>query len=287
VSFSVSAETGEIHVKNTGTLSGSVDTDIEIHADGSSSDYAVGATYGRNAVWSDYEFVSHDGGGTDSSGNITPTANGGVIAGAATGKIGSATEYDGSGDLFNLGDFFDPSTVTVSVWYNFDVVTSISSLVVKSLDPGATSPRICPFWLSYNTNDWSGIGWGYYNSSAWVSAFSTITLSTGTWYAAHSTYDGADMRYYHNGVLADTTPLASYLSNNRSWGVGGAPAWSGAANAFFTNGKIDEVRIKSGANSDNTIDTEYENQNSPTTFYSVAAEGGGSPAQNSAFLMFM
>ena len=118
VSFSVSAETGEIHYRYAGTLSSSVDTDIHVYADGSSSDYAVGATYGRNAVWVDYEFVSHDGGGTDSTGNHSTTAEGGVTSGGITGEIGVGTSYDGSNDGFDTGyDSFNPrNNFTMSVW---------------------------------------------------------------------------------------------------------------------------------------------------------------------------
>ena len=46
--------------------------------DGVSADYAVTDTYGRNAVWSSYSTVIHNGGATDSTGNSTLSANGGV-----------------------------------------------------------------------------------------------------------------------------------------------------------------------------------------------------------------
>ena len=105
----------EMHVK-VPSLTSTVD--IYVDWDGVRSDYAVGATYGRNAVWVDYEFVSHDGGGTDSTGNHSTTAEGGVTSGGITGKIGVGTSYDGSNDGFDTGyDSFNPrNNFTMSVW---------------------------------------------------------------------------------------------------------------------------------------------------------------------------
>ena len=80
----------------TAGLSGTDDTVIQIHADGVSSDYAATDTYGSQAVWVDYGYVSHDGGITESTGNASaPTLDG---TSAATGKIGDATEFNGSAD---------------------------------------------------------------------------------------------------------------------------------------------------------------------------------------------
>jgi uncharacterized membrane protein len=50
--------------------------DIYVDWDGVRSDYAVSATYGRNAVWVDLALVNHfETATTDSSGNNTGTVN--------------------------------------------------------------------------------------------------------------------------------------------------------------------------------------------------------------------
>jgi hypothetical protein len=70
-------ETGEVWVK-VPSLSSSADTVLQVHVDGSSSDYdSATDLFGRNEVWSDYGFVSHDGGPTDSTGNTSTMTAGG------------------------------------------------------------------------------------------------------------------------------------------------------------------------------------------------------------------
>ena len=268
VSFSVSAETGEIHYKYSGTLSSSVDTDIHVYADGSSSDYAVGATYGRNNVWVDYLFVAHDGGGTDSTGNVTPTANGGVIAGGVTGQIGVATDFDGSNDNFDLGDL-DSSSLTVSAWANVDTK---QNQYIASKYTGASATR--SWILRYDGSNWE---FDVIQSSG---AFSVAewpdSSPVGDYRYIVGVYDnsGNDGFLYVDGVERATSSPDSLNQTNTTVKVG-----SHGAGGSEWDGEIDEVRIKETPDSANWITTEYNNQNSPTTFYSVAAVAGSSAAQ--------
>ena len=89
VSCDTGTDTGELHIKYSGTLSGSSDTTIQIHADGSSSEPASDATYGSEAVWSDYEAVYHLTDTNDSTSNDNDLTNNGATSGA-TGQIGDA-----------------------------------------------------------------------------------------------------------------------------------------------------------------------------------------------------
>ena len=279
VSFSVSAETGEIHYRYAGTLSSSVDTDIHVYADGSSADYAVGATYGRNAVWSDYEFVSHLIGTTDSAGNHNLTANGGVTLGGAGGQIGDGTDFDGSNDsATHTGTTLGAKgAFAVQFWCNPDTVSTRQGLVRN--DNGAsfagsafgvelrnTTNGVLSFQISTTS---ASSGYTQLNSSA--------SMTTGAWQKVTATRNSNVASIYRNAVSIGTTSAASTANTNNlaNFGIG---AFGIGAFLYF-NGRMDEVRIPNFNITANWETTEYNNQNSPSTFYSVAAVAGGSAAQ--------
>jgi len=273
VSFSVSAETGEIHYKYSGTLSSSVDTDIHVYADGSSADYAVTATYGRNNVWSGYKFASHNGGGTDSSGNVTTTANGGVSAGGATGKIGEATEFDGSNDNFTTN--YVPSSAIGSG----DLTVSI---LIKAPSPASNG---WPLVMSDNAGYSNSIGFRTSSGSANLLIFfrdgssgnagpSASGVIDDTWHFIHLTRSGTTAISYIDGALE------SSVTNSEIASDGGNGLIIGQTGGQDFDGLLDEVRISNSVLTANWITTEHNNQNSYSTFYSVAAVAGGStPAQ--------
>jgi len=64
--------------------------------------------------------------------------------------------------------------------------------------------------------------------------------------------------------------------------------FSTSVNAFQTHAIVDEYRLSSVARSADWIITEYNNQNSPSTFSTLGPENGGgfNKAHSSAFLVF-
>jgi hypothetical protein len=56
----------------------------------------------------------------------------------------------------------------------------------------------------------------------------------------------------------------------------------GSLNTFF-NGTLDEIRISNTARSADWLKTEYNNQSSPSTFYSFGTETSGIPVWNWVF----
>ena len=110
----------EIHVK---VPSVTTSTTIYIDYDGVRSDYATDATYGTENVWSDYAYVSHDGGLTDSTGNGgdgtafgTPTI--------VTGKIGNGTLINADSEGYEIADNTAMQLqfpITISYWINATV----------------------------------------------------------------------------------------------------------------------------------------------------------------------
>jgi len=99
------------------------------------------------------------------------------------------------------------------------------------------------------------------------------SIANNTWYHVAAVHDASTKtKYiYVNGVL-----LASGTYTN-SWGtdaglssVGGETAGGETANRF--RGRLDEIRVSQNALNADWLLTEYNNQNSPTTFYSISAE---------------
>ena len=277
VSFSVSAETGEIHYRYAGTLSSSVDTDIHVYADGSSSDYAVSATYGRNAVWVDYELVSHDGGGTDSAGNYTPSANGGVTIGGATGKIGNATDFDGSNDYIDLGNLrlitSESNTHSVSMWFQWDATNGVVDYIYSS--SSGTNDR-----ASINID--TRVGQKFFSASVFDGSFAGKS-------APQTDLDFVNYfhtAYSYNASLGsiDVWLNSTALTGTESTGTSSDTHSniSGRANGdFLFNGRTDEFRVRESVYAANWITTEYNNQNANGSFWEATDAGGGgsTPAQ--------
>lgn len=248
VSCDTGTETGEMHFKFSGTLSGSVDTEVQIHADGVSSDYAVTDTYGRNNVWTDYRFVIHGGSSTDSSGNITPALT--IFTSTSTAKVG-ATAFTSAGGTSS------------------EIATGSISARTLSLWARNTGGNTAGYFLDARTgltNGWSyrdnsggqinfGGGWSsvYLNGSAATSG--STTLATNAWgYLVYKASAGwTDDLHFGNRYTGRTL--------QDSW-----------------VGQFDELRgTKTLDLSTDWITTEYNNQNSPSTFYTATIPSTFSP----------
>ena len=266
-------------------------TELYVDYDGVRADYAVGATYGRNAVWGDYEFVSHDGGGTDSTGNHSPTAGGGVTAGGVTGKIGDATTFDGIDDHFDLGDsvLFDEQT-SFQIWIKSPSASDIQ-IAVQTED---TFDRRFTVFLRQDFDP--KIVQGFYRDQGSNADYRLNTGSSDifddTWRSVAMTVDGDNGAYrYIDGSLNESVPV----EDGETWG-GFTPnvgTYIGASIEFdrrYYNGDYDEVRIKSAALSPNWITTEYNNQNDVASFWGTVTDAGGDPPEpvaDTGFFAFM
>jgi len=282
VTFSVTDETGEIHYKYSGTLSSSVDTDIHVYADGSSADYAVGATYGRNNVWADYNGVLHNGGTTDSTGNSASySANGGVTVGGLSSPTGKATNFDGSNDSVTNASstgYGGHTAYSFQAWLYPNDITSRQGILLNSNAIDAAGET----WALENNS--SGGRMRFTNSDNFNNIFNLIetpgngTLTANEWQQVICVRDGGNGNIYRNGTSSIST--TSGLTTATSVGNGNfAIGKFGLGNFLYYDGGIGEFRYRDSALSANWITTEYNNQNSYSTFYSVAAVAGGSAAQ--------
>ncbi|MDD1662133.1 MAG: LamG domain-containing protein [Methanomicrobiales archaeon] len=110
--------------------------------------------------------------------------------------------------------------------------------------------------------------WGYGYRNDWERIASPLT---GTWNYYAITYDGNKARWYLNGTQIGSGFEFDYDTADSHVFIG-YESDSGQSSVTYMNGMVDEVRVASKARSSSWIQTEYNNQNSPSTFYSVDYE---------------
>lgn len=283
VFYSSTTDTGELHFKNTGTLSSVTDTDFYIYYGKSSAkDYAASSTYGRNNVWTDYQAVYHLENGIDSTGNGRTLKKQGKLTFATSSQklAGKYVDFSPSGgsSLFRLNDNFgllhnDPQSW--SFWYK------IHTLEQDNYDH---------ILFSKASENNGGYGWytNYYRyissnpqlywtrmrgSDADGSNFTeSIMLATSTWYHSAQTFDGASTNEgWRNGISKGTWSSAGQYGgvSDQGFTLGG---WWVPATPGTLRGAMDEFRLFDGEYPSGWVATEYNNHNSTNTFYSIGSQ---------------
>ena len=269
----------EMHVK-VPSLTSTVD--IYVDWDGVRADYATTATYGAEAVWGGYALVSHNGGAEDSTGNNSFSSFGGVTSGGVTGKIGDATSYDGLNDYIKTTGNVAVDNLTLSVWVktnsskNFGGIVCVESGVVTSMFQFVTSDTGD---IQFQSGDgeadmktWLGDS---FNNNVW--RHSVITIGSGdTDPLMYLDGTGTSVNLRVPAYQIDPTNYA-FSSLNKPL-LFGAERTKGVFGVF----SMGEVRLRDFVQTANWITTEYNNQNSYSTFYSVAAVAGGSTSAQAA-----
>jgi len=204
---------------------------------------------------------SHNGLKTN-AGNPTQTT--GQIAQSQQNTATNKIEFADSSDWYFTGDF------TIEVWVNFNHINSQywqNAFVAQDISLGVANK-----WM-FCYDPVQGTKLEYFipsvDSHSQETHGNAWTAATGTWYDLVVTKSGNTISYYRNGApdgtYTDAVPLPD-VSNTMTL------FWSEQPTGYL-NGKLDEVRISNGiARSSAWIATEYANQNSPSTFYTVGSE---------------
>jgi hypothetical protein len=193
------------------------------------------------------------------------------------GKLGngvyfkSVTEYTGYGansGVTNSG--LGTSPLTMSAWVNFnqfnlyDGTPQTPFLGIQRLSP-AWPPDDVTFWVTDAGQIWFGMG---DSSGGWQYIKSTAAIALNQWVHLVGAFDGTTMSFYLNGQLVNTvvpSPAISRVDSPLS--VAFLPRQGRLADVAF-----DEIRLESTARTAAWIQTEYANQNTPGSFYSVGSE---------------
>ncbi|MBI5734051.1 MAG: DUF2341 domain-containing protein [Candidatus Kerfeldbacteria bacterium] len=250
------------------SLSTSTDTTLYMYFGNSSSTLASQAN--PTSVWdSNYKAVYHLPDGTTlSAADSTSNANNGTITTptAASGQIGGAGNFT-TGDKITKSSTASlniSGSFTLEAWVNQTNLTGYHDVITKT---NGTSDG--NYYLETNGVN---IDIGFYNGSGFTgfgSSGSGVSMSTGNWYHIVAVFDstGNALKGYINGtqVINQSAGGATPQTNSASLSLG-----LGYIGENFL-GKMDEARISSSVRSTDWIKTQYNNQSSTTTFYSVGA----------------
>ena len=203
--------------------------------------------------------------------------------------IGGARDYDGDDDYSNMGsggsiDNIFNGGATISAWIypegwgGVPPDPEFGRILDKSTETSGTNGWV--LCLDGGSSPWYNQLLFYRdfsdNRGLWMSGDNTITLNQ--WQHIVVTYDDTsasnDPKLYINGVdqsgksgWEDDTPVGTANSDfAQSLYIGN---FMGGGRGF--NGLIDEIRIHSGIKSSGWIQTEYNNQNDPDSFYTVGS----------------
>jgi len=228
---------------------------------------APSSTFGSEAVWADYEDVTHDGGKTSAKGLTT------VITGSPTdvsdGKFTNAQNFGARSDNYRWHTVVtaDVEVFTMQSW-------------VRDDDVGIT----VNFSNSYGLNSSNRVGFGRFtlgdaNHYDAVNSHDTSTtnINTTNWESITSVYDFPTERLlYVSGVeVKSDTTISSMGTGRNLFMQGGMPAGSSAG----WEGDTCESRLRFSILSPDWLLMEYNNQNASTAWGTLGAwadSGGGS-----------
>ena len=249
------------------------------------TDFGIHMYYGNSGIttdpsttntWNNGYFgvwhMSEDPSGTapqiidHTSGTTNGTSGGAMTSGdLVTGKVVDAIDFDGSNDVAEMTDaqsYANGGDFSVECWINSsDAGTKNNAFITNYGGTGQT-----PFFML-----------GFDNTNAFFWCRNTSGVSRKPTIAKASVLDGA---WHHFVGVRSSTGTFLYLDGtlvNTQAASTGDVSFGTTLSIMdhfnrYTSGLIDEIRISSTARSTEWITTEYNNQNSPSTFYAVSAE---------------
>jgi len=260
IDFDNTAETGLLRVKYTGTLASSGTQTIRIYAPNTrNTAYGVSDTYGQyNAYDSTWDAYYPLGGGDDRTSNGRDgTAQGGVVVGGVSGKIGNATSFDGVGDYINLGTTWLSSyeEFYISALVNTDSDTSPQGTIIASWNDSSDQ-----FILLVDGTDYTTVT---RNDDYNVNEDTTV-FSEGEWIKAALEYDnGANQTNYIDGVAGDSTAITSALRTRTSDIYIG----NDLSDTILFEGQLQEVQVHSDIRSSAWRTEEFDQTDDNATFW--------------------
>lgn len=219
---------------------------------------------------SKYKGVYHLGRATLSALDSTVNANNGTISNvtATSGQIdgGAANFATASSPSIDLGtsSTLKPTTkLSVSMWIEYTSAISNTRGTNDWHSDASTDRYIMPYANS------TVFGW-YIKSSGGLENGIFVSYSTATRYLIHGTYDGSTgtIEFLINGVSQGTLSGFASTMNTNSLSVYMGKQLSPATDSFL-DAKVQEYRIIDATVPADEALTEYNNQFSPNTFYSV------------------
>jgi hypothetical protein len=210
----------------------------------------------------------------DSTANAFTAVTKGTVTQGVAGRIGAAARFNGPTEsrvIASDGGLNASPNVTFEAWIQLNSLQTglYTGLVTKGRDG--------PEWFGLFKDNVNRLvlGWPCCGGTKPGNLVGPV-LSTGTWYHAVATFNGVtkDRRLYLDGVQvafdngADLAAVPEYLRIGDD------------SNQDYHDGIIDEVRVSDSVRSPDWIQTSYNNQFAPGTFYAVGPENSSPPIVN-------
>ena len=214
-------------------------------------------------VWSNsFVEVFHLPNGTTLTANDSTSTNNDAATltsvSATAAKIGGGASTSASiihGFANNLSSA--GNTRTVSAWINKTNTTRGGIVGTRNV----TSPSGWVFSINR-----IGAGYVSYFNTSGITMDGNASLANSTWYHVAATFGSGTGEIFVNGASVTTASGSADLAHLSNGHIGCES--SNAATPFV--GSIDEVRIAHTKRNSNWLTTEYNYQNSPSTFYTIA-----------------
>ena len=224
---------------------------------------SVAISVNSTSAWdSNFKSVYHLPNGTTlTSNDSTSNAANGTLVNTPTpvsGKIdGGASFVGASNQYINLGAQNIGITYTASLWVN---PSANGTILISDRD------------VIYVGNQMNLVLTGGYVLRLYIKntfVTSVAALTANVWNKVGVTYASNTVNFWINGIKGANQTLAQTPAYNA-----GVPLWlasqsvAGVPNSSYS-GILDEVKISNIVRSDDWMLTEYNNESSPSTFYSV------------------
>jgi len=280
------------------TLSYTADTVIYMYYGNSgATEPAANSTYGSQSVWDTYYSAVYHvatsntyndstsyGNNVSNTGFTTTT---GKIDGGVNASEGYATKVTPTNLYFTTSDY-----ITIEAWVKRTATTATNYESITSNYSGVGNRQ---FEFDFNKQ---AVGEPVYNAITFH--FFAGTYPSGTWQSyCHNSADTDTTAFHHyvfSFIYGTPGSAALYVDGSSAAGTwtntgNGVPSTStygfmiggtdAGGSGEFVNGTMDEIRVSKGIQrSAGWISTEYNNQNSPSTFYSNAFQ-----IQNAGFFI--
>ena len=278
---SYNASTGQLIAwVSVATVSPTADTVIYVYYGNSSA----ADQQNKTAVWdSNFQEVLHldESSGTTLFDSTSNGNNGSKISATSptatsSGEIGGAQSFNGTSDYVVLPPSMTIGLKVFSVSFWTQTTDSGSNgtywhqpQFVGDASNGSASGD---FGIVTNSGDlgmWSGL-----NSGGDNALVTSDVINDNHWHQISAINDGSAIWLYLDGQYTGQSLSSGQGLDSLGWYLGAQQYLSSGTANFFHQGSIDEFRFSNSARSAGWIGTEYNNQSSPSLFFSVGSQQG-------------
>ncbi len=206
-----------------------------------------------------------------------------LTASGTTGQISGGVEFNGSSDYEGLIVYGSPAfpgetNWSIEAWAKPDTINSTGHAVYSQGNGSSATPMVWCFLRSFDASDGLGaIKRAVFQHTGddgkyWYACGRTA-LNTGTWYHLVWVYSAAKtLALYVNGQLETLTVVNNTLSGGATLNRAAIGCLWRTTRDHWYDGHLDEVRVSTGARSAEYVETSYNNQSSPASFYTLGVE---------------